>query len=122
MPLRPYTSNLTATSVDILNAIRNNASANYQDYVPVADATAESIREIGSIIMNYTALQNEFLNSLINRIGMVMITSKMYSNPLSVFKKGKLDFGETTEEIFVELASSAPPSGTVADIRHCGHI
>lgn len=104
MPNRPNAVNLNATSVDILNAIRNNASANYQNYVPAADATAESIREIGAIIMNYDALQNEFLSALINRIGMVMITSKMYTNPLSVFKRGRLEFGETTEEIFVELA------------------
>ena len=104
MPIRPNASTLTATSVDILNAIRNNASANYQDYVPVADQSLESIREIGAIIMNYNALQNEFLNALVNRIGMVMITSKMYSNPLAVFKRGKLEFGETIEEIFVELA------------------
>ena len=31
MPTRPNISRLSATSVDILNAIRNNASANYQD-------------------------------------------------------------------------------------------
>lgn len=104
MPNRPNAVNLNASSVDILNAIRNNASANYQNYVPAANATAESIREIGAIIMNYDVLQNEFLSALINRIGLVMITSKMYTNPLSVFKRGKLEFGETTEEIFVELA------------------
>lgn len=104
MPTRPNSSTLTATSVDILNAIRNNASANYRDYVPAADASQESIREIGAIIMNYEALQNEFLTALINRIGMVLITSKMYTNPLAMFKKGTLEFGETVEEIFVELA------------------
>lgn len=104
MPTRPNSSKLTATSVDILNAIRNNASANYRDYVPTADLSQESIREIGAIIMNYEALQNEFLTALINRIGLVLITSKMYTNPLAMFKKGTLEFGETVEEIFVELA------------------
>ena len=104
MPLRPNAATLNATSVDILNAIRNNASANYQGYVPVADSSAESIREIGAIIMNYEALQNEFLTALVNRIGLVMITSKMFTNPLAMFKKGTLEFGETIEEIFVELA------------------
>lgn len=104
MPLRPNASNLTGTSVDILNAIRNNASANYQNYVPAADSSVESIREIGAIIMNYEALQNEFLTALINRIGLVLMTSKMYKNPLAMFKKGTLEFGETVEEIFVELA------------------
>ena len=104
MPIRPNAVSLTATSVDILNAIRNNASANYQNYIPVADASLESIREIGVILMDYPALQNEFLNALVNRIGMVLITSKMYDNPLSVFKKGRLELGESIEELFVELA------------------
>lgn len=104
MPIRPNARTLNATSVDILNAIRNNASANYQNYIPVADASLESIREIGAIIMDYPALQNEFLSALINRIGMVLITSKMFSNPLAVFKKGRLELGESIEEIFVELA------------------
>lgn len=104
MPIRPNAQTLNATSIDILNAIRNNASANYQNYVPVANESLESIREIGVILMDYPALQNEFLNALVNRIGMVLITSKMYDNPLSVFKKGRLELGESIEELFVELA------------------
>lgn len=104
MPNRPNISKLNATATDILNVIRANASANYQDFVPVATTDRESVREIGSIIMQYPALQNEFLNSLINRIGRVIITSKMYQNPWAVFKKGILEFGENVEEIFVNIA------------------
>ena len=105
MPTVPKTQTLKASSVDILNAIRNSASTNYRDFVPTATNTAESIRSIGEIIMQYTPLQNEFLNALVNRIARVIITSKMYSNPLSMFKKGLIDFGETIEEIFVNIAS-----------------
>lgn len=104
MPTRPTVKTLSGNSVEILNAIRNNATNNYRDYVPIATPNAESIREIGAIIMNYPALQNEFLSALVNRIGRVLVTSRMYSNPLSVFKKGMLDYGETVEEIFVNLA------------------
>lgn len=100
----PQTMTLTKNSVDILNAIRNGASANYRDYVPQAENTLNSIKEIGGIIMQFPALQNEFLSALINRIGRVMITSKMYSNPWTVFKQGLLEFGETIEEIFVNIA------------------
>ena len=105
MPTVPKTKTLKASSVDILNAIRNSASTNYRDFVPAAKNTAESIRSIGEIIMQYTPLQNEFLNALVNRIARVIITSKMYSNPLSMFKKGLIDFGETIEEIFVNIAN-----------------
>lgn len=105
MPTIPKTTKLNATSVEILNAIRNSASTNYRDFVPKASNTAESIRSIGEIIMQYTPLQNEFLNALVNRIARVIITSKMYTNPLSMFKKGLIDFGESVEEIFVNIAN-----------------
>ena len=100
----PKVVTLTNSSVDILNAIRNNATQNYRGYVPKATPDADSIRQIGSIIMDYPALQNEFLSALVNRIGRVLITSKMYDNPWSFFKKGFLEFGETVEEIFVNIA------------------
>lgn len=104
MPTRPTVQRLSANSVDILNAIRNNASTNYRDYIPQADSSLESVRQIGTILMNYPALQNEFLNALVNRIGRVLVTSKMYDNPWNMFKRGLLEFGETVEEVFVELA------------------
>lgn len=104
MATRPKVKVLTNTSIDVLNVIRNNASQNYKDYVPKATPDAESIRAIGSIIMDYPALQNEFLSALVNRIGRVLITSKMYSNPWERFKKGFLEYGETIEEIFVNIA------------------
>ena len=104
MPKLPKITTLTGSSVDILNAIRNNATQNYQDYVPKATPDAESIRKIGAIIMDFPNLQNEFLSALVNRIGRVILTSKMYTNPFKMFKKGLLEFGETTEEIFVNIA------------------
>ena len=104
MATTPKIVTLTNSSVDILNAIRNNASQNYRDYVPKATPDADSIRQIGAIIMDYPALQNEFLSALVNRIGRVLITSKMYDNPWAFFKKGLLEFGESVEEIFVNIA------------------
>lgn len=104
MATKPKVVTLTNSSVDILNVIRENASQNYRDYVPKATADADAIRQIGAVIMDYPNLQNEFLSALVNRIGRVLITSKMYSNPWAMFKKGLLEFGETIEEIFVNIA------------------
>lgn len=104
MAIVPKIKTLTNSSVDILNAIRNNATQNYREYIPKATADADSIRQIGAIIMDYPALQNEFLSALVNRIGRVLITSKMYDNPWSFFKKGLLEYGESVEEIFVNIA------------------
>lgn len=104
MATRPKVKVLKATSAQILNAIRNSASNNYRDYVPEATTDEQSIRDIGNVIMQYPTLQNEFISALVNRIGRVIVTSKMYSNPLQMFKKGMLDFGESVEELFVNIA------------------
>ena len=100
MAVKPTIKTLTNSSVDILNVIRENATQNYKEYVPKATPDANSIRQIGAVIMDYPALQNEFLNALVNRIGRVLITSKMYDNPWAMFKKGMLELVETVEEIF----------------------
>ena len=104
MPSIPKMVTLTNSSVDVLNAIRNSATQNYQTLVPIATPDADCIRKIGSIIMNYPQLQNEFLSALVNRIGRVVVTNKMYQNPWKEFKKGRLEYGETIEEIFVNIA------------------
>lgn len=105
MPTRPSVKTIEATAPQILNAIRNEAPQSYRDYVPYADGTLESLRSIGNIIMQYQPLQNDFLKALVNRIGRVLITSKMYSNPWADFKKGLLEYGEIVEEVFVNLAN-----------------
>lgn len=71
--------------------------------VRIPDDTS-SIHNIGNYIMGYQPYQNAFLNALVNRIGRVLVTSRMWENPWAVFKKGKLEYGETVEEIFANIA------------------
>lgn len=65
--------------------------------------TTETIHNIGDYILSYTPAANAYINALVNRIGFVIISSKMYTNPWADFKKGRLEYGETVEEIFVNL-------------------
>lgn len=104
MATKPRNVELTQNSVEILNTIRANATPSYQALIPEAENTTDSIRAIGNIMMVYQPLKNEFLSALYNRIGRVLITSKMYYNPWAVFKKGLMELGETIEEIFVQIA------------------
>ena len=106
MPSKPTAATLTHNGVDILNAIRNSASDTYRQRIP--EATQENMKEIGNSMMQYQSTQNEFLNALVNRIARVIITSKSYQNPLRVFKKGMMEYGETIEEIFVNIAKAHP--------------
>lgn len=106
MAIKPKQTALTANSVEILNAIRSNATPYYQQMIPKAAANTASVRAIGNVMMNYEPLQNEFLSALYNRIGRVLITSKMYYNPWAPFKKGLMELGETVEEVFVNIAKA----------------
>lgn len=104
MPSIPKIITKTNVSVDVLNAIRNASTQNYKDYVPIATKDASIIRKIGAVLVNNPALANEFIGALINRIARVYISSRSYENPWRFFKKGVLEYGETIEEIFVNLA------------------
>lgn len=72
-------------------------------FVELSGTTAE-LHNIGEYLANYQPARNAFLNALVNRIGLTIVTSKLYRNPWAVFKRGYLEFGDTVEEIFVNLA------------------
>lgn len=103
MPNIPVLSELNTSTAGILNTIRDNASDAYREAVPTAKETTASIRSVGYAINAYEPRRNEFLNALVNRIAFVLVTSKSYQNPLKVFKRGILEYGETVEEVFVRL-------------------
>lgn len=63
-----------------------------------------SLHNIGQYIMQYEAYQNAYLTALVNRIARVIVTSRMWKDKWAVFDMGKMDYGETIEEIFVNIA------------------
>ena len=92
MPNRPNKLTVTNVSKDVINAILNEGrSVNYRDYVPITATDADSIRDIGKIIMDAPNLRNAFASDLINRVVLLIVTSKMYENPWARPKKRKLD-------------------------------
>lgn len=115
---KPTVSVLNANSAGILNAIRDNASSNYYQSVPKVQDTTDSIRMAGEIILGFQPHLNEFVNALVNRIGLTWVTSRRYSSPLKWAKKGQLENGESVEEIFVNAAEGQPYNvdGNIAEI------
>ena len=90
-----------ANGANVLNVIRQNATAVYQDRIP--EATADNLHEVGDAILTYEAQANEFVNALVNRIGLVILNNRMATNPLAALKKGRLAVGETIEEIYIDV-------------------
>lgn len=103
MPRRVSVSTLNASTLDILNVIRQNASYDYQQNVPEVK-TANDIPKVGEVLMGQPALANQFINALVNRIAIVRVQSATFNNPYSILKKGYIEFGETVEDIFVSIA------------------
>lgn len=122
---------LNASTLDIMNVIRENAGYEYQNTVPKV-TKATDIPAVGQIIYGDPAIANKFINALVNRIAMVRVQSATFNNPYSVLKKGYIEFGETIEEIFVGIAKVVeytPEKGeerelkrTLPDVRSVFHI
>lgn len=86
-----------ADNINILNAIRNDASLDYRKRIP--SATKGNIADVADAIFSFRPHKNEFVESLINRIGLVYARNSIWFNPLQEFKRGALEFGDTIEEI-----------------------
>lgn len=99
--------------------------------VSIPDDNA-SLFNIYNFITGYEPNRNAFLYALMNRIGMTILTSRMWNSPLSWMFRGTLEFGESVEEIFVNLAkvqSFDPSKGaerafkrTIPDVRAAFHV
>ena len=72
--------------------------------IQIQDTSTNGIHTIGKYITEYAATRNAFVDTLVNRIAFVLITSKSWNNPWSIFKRGLMEFGETIEEVYVNLA------------------
>jgi hypothetical protein len=116
MAKRVAVSTLQASTIDILNVIRQNASYDYQQNVP-AVTKASDIPKVGEIIYGTPAFANQFLNALVNRIALVRVNSATFNNPYAALKKGFLEFGETIEEIFVNIAKVVDYSAEKGEAR-----
>lgn len=128
---KPAKTSLQGRTIDILNIIRQNASAAYQDAVPEISDVSD-IPAVGQAIVGNPTRSNEFINALVNRIGLVLAESAIFNNPYEMLKKGYLEYGESVEEIFIGLAKVLPYSAeeaparefkrTIPDVKSVFHI
>ena len=131
MARRIAATTLNASTIDILNVIRQNASYDYQASVPAVTQVTD-IPKVGEIIYGTPAFANQFINALVNRIAIVRVQSANFLNPYKIVKKGYLEFGESVEDIFVsiakavdfseEKASARELQRTIPDIRSAFHV
>ena len=93
-----------ADITEVLNDIRAHASLDYQRAIP--SAVNENLEEIADAVMSSVQLQNDYVAALVNRISATRFTSRMFQNPYQKFIKGTNRFGDTIEEIYVNMANA----------------
>lgn len=103
MSKRVAVTTLNASTADILNVIRTNANEEYQKLVPKVEKETD-IPKVGEVLYGYPSMANQFISALVNRIALVKVNSATFNNAYKNLKKGYLEFGETVEEVFVNIA------------------
>lgn len=93
-----------ASNVDITNLVASMGSSDL--HTRIGTATEQNIGNIGTTILNYSVVKNEFLNVLVNKICGQIFMNKVYTNPLSFFEKEPVPYGSTLESVFTDLIQS----------------
>lgn len=89
------------TNANILNALRSTMSLTYQDRIP--EAVQNNINDVYQSIMKFQPGRDELVSALVKQIGLITIDSLFFNNPLTRLKKDPMRFGNTHEEIFVNM-------------------
>lgn len=93
-----------ASNVDITNLVASMGSTDL--HTRIGTVTEQNIGEIGTTILNYSVVKNEFLNVLVNKICGQIFMNKVYTNPLSFFEKEPVPYGSTLESVFTDLITA----------------
>lgn len=102
-----------AANAGVLNLVDGESG---EKIVQVPDDNS-SIMNLYKFLMGYEPNRNAFLYALMNRIGMTILTSRMWDSPLKFMLRGRLEYGESVEEIFVNLVKVQSFDPTAANVR-----
>lgn len=91
--------------INLLNTIRDNASATYQERIPEAERTNMEAIRFAMLGDDDVSVQvaNEFMSTLLNKLVRSVVHTKRFENPLKSLKKGKKPVGDTIEEIYTNF-------------------
>jgi hypothetical protein len=97
---------MAVSALTIINTIRDNSTTEYTTRVP--QATRDNLEQVGQAITSDKNIMNEFVTSLINKVAISTIKSRMFHNPLAKLKTASgRPLGNTIEEIFINPSTDA---------------
>lgn len=90
---------MAMNNATILAKVALNATNDYQQNVPFP--TQQNIASTVEYLMDpgHVMYRNQFLDILVNKIGYTYVHNKRFTNPLAIFKRSRLNYGNIVEEI-----------------------
>ena len=99
----------TGISADVLNAIRNQASDHYKDYVPIVQPGTNDVFTVGNVILDHVDIRNEFLIVLPNVIKEDSYFQYDFVNPFEkYYYRGWAEEADVIQHIFVQGPDTVP--------------
>lgn len=105
-------SKVAATNAAVINAVRNNASEQYRARIP--ETTDNNLTKTLALLQENSLLWNEFIQVLVQRIGLTLFRTNSFENRLKPFKTGAMAYGGVVQEIGANLikAKAYDPNDT----------
>lgn len=92
---------MAITNKQLIASMMKEMSTEFKSRV---NLQAMTDREVYELITDYPTLQNEFISTLTNKVIKTTFYSKVFENPLRMLHRGKWRFGDSMEQIFVDMA------------------
>lgn len=91
-------------NTEILEQVKATSSAEMRERLSNVDL--RNGQEVYGVLKDYPTVKNEFINTLTNKIVGSKTYSKIYENQLKMLHKGKLSYGQSLEQLFVQMAEA----------------
>lgn len=95
----------TNVASDVLNYGIYNVNNSLGTSIPYYTESAD-LRAIGAQITGNPNILNSFSTALVNQIARIIVQSRTYNNHFNMFKKGINEYGDSIEEVFVNMAKA----------------
>lgn len=95
------------TNATVLQAARLVGTSDYQQFIdPLSQGTLKGTAAADYFFAHPSYLRNQFVDFLVNRIGLVVAKHHAFTNPLAPLKRGSLQYGNTVEMTALDYIKS----------------
>lgn len=97
---------MAVTNSTILDKIWLSGTNDYQQRIPLTTQNDIAATQAALFAPENLNLYNQFVDALVNRIGSTYVHQQTWRNPLAIFKKDAIRYGDKAQEIAVKWIKS----------------